>query len=1334
MSLDVHADNEIAWVDPTTSRTFRLLLGNDDGSGSFEVLLGEVDSPPTNTQLKDLHGMRLNKRNADLVVALQFGNSVWLFGPEKDRSSITLKAESAARAIQTCLDEPDSLSAYKRYVTILDAQGTTDMPGVRNRGLFASHHLRENVPKRRDWAQLTEAARPLVRLRHRELIAQLGYSVSDEVSDALVLCDLKDDQRAIAVLLNSDENFESSSSRFPSSPVATGLGVAQRLGAPWLIVLRKEQIRLYPGRDGVGVGQKGQVETYLELDLAMLDDDHVGLLTLVFSAEALGQGGSTELLLTESAKYAADLGDRLRNRVYEKVVPSISTAIAEQFLEQGQELDSAGLQKAYSVTLKILFRLLFQAYAEDRGLLPAGRNERYDANSLKTIAQRDIDTPVEQFSDAATIWNDLIQVWDAIDQGSPLWQVPAYNGGLFGSDPIAHPEGHLIRSLRIPDSILGPALQGLLIDFTDEGVNGPVDFRSLSVREFGTIYEGLLESSLSLAPVDITIKDNTWVPASDGEEVHVQTGRPYFHSSSGERKATGSYFTPKFVVDHLVERAVDPVLTAHLDRIADYLKQGDSSRAYLDFFDFRVADLAMGSGHFLVAAVDRIEMHMRSFLADSSTQVPGVVDELARLRASAIEALGRDEAAIEEIEDASLLRRQIARRCIYGLDINPLAVELSRLALWIHTFVPGLPMSSLDHGLVCANSLTGIGSVDEALDALQPNRKTGDVSFAHDAVLGSLRGARELLIDAANASEANKSEVSNSRELAQKARDAASVAKNVFDVAVAANLNLVDAQAVLTAEEFDELARTIEVRELVTALNCAHMPFLFPEVFLRENPGFDVLIGNPPFDKVKIDEQRWWGLHLPGIRALPSNKKAEAIASYQAERPDLLAQYQEDVGNVNFYRKALLSGPFPGMGSGGDPDLYAGFSWRNWQLVRVSGRIGMVLPRSALAASALSDWREDVLNQGIFEKVYFLNNVGGWVFDGPHNQMTFALTVIARGTLGAVSYCGPLSSQDELRNADMNIQAVPLDEFKRWTLNKTFPLLPNVESFQAFRKMKLRPNFTEIGFEIELRGNTELHATNDKPLLDFDLKEAKGRTPVFGGSSFNIWDVDFGGPWAYVRDNESFRQLMLDKFRRAQNNSRSAYKGFELPIDAVPYDFARVAYRWITNQTNTRTTVVCLLPPGTPTVNSAPTIVFKKGGVRAEAFVLGVMSSRMFDWLSRRLVEGNLTFEVLADLPIPIDRFGTELADRCVEIAGRLASVDARFADWANEVGVQVGSVKSESEKQELIAELDAVVAHLYGLDTEDVEHVFRTFHRGWDYQQHLEKVSDYMDKIGPND
>jgi hypothetical protein len=516
-------------------------------------------------------------------------------------------------------------------------------------------------------------------------------------------------------LLDQNESFDGKSARFQSSPVEWGLNMATNEGAPWLIAIRDSQIRLYPAKDGVGVGQKSQVETYFEIDLLTIDEEKSAFLPLVFSAEALSEGGTADELLRESKKFAAALGTRLRERVYESIVPQVATEIANQLRAKGHKLDTDGLQLAYGLTLRVLFRLLFQAYAEDRGLLPAGRNERFDKNSLKDRAADLIKHgPDFEFGDSSSIWLDCMQIWNAIDQGSPEMQIPAYNGGLFGTDENLHPEGFLIGSLRVPDRVMGPALRALVIDdTTEDGVPGMVDFRSLSVREFGTIYEGLLESSLSVAEQDLTVdKKGAWVPAAKGETVLAKAGEVYFHSASGERKATGSYYTPSFVVDHLIERSVQPALKNHLAKVKEKIVSGDQAAAYDLFFDFRVADLAMGSGHFLVAAIDKIETVMRAFLLEPGNQIEGVEAELMRLEEAAKNALGVDEAAYAEIERASLLRRQIARRCIYGLDINPLAVELSRLAIWIHTFVPGLPMSSLEHGLVCANSLTGIASAE----------------------------------------------------------------------------------------------------------------------------------------------------------------------------------------------------------------------------------------------------------------------------------------------------------------------------------------------------------------------------------------------------------------------------------------------------------------------------------------------------------------------------------------------------------------------------------------------------------------------------------------------
>lgn len=153
---------------------------------------------------------------------------------------------------------------------------------------------------------------------------------------------------------------------------------------PWLVVLRKDQIRLYPGRDGVGVGSKGQAETYCEVDLATVDANYAGLLPLIFTADALAPGGSIDQLLNESSRYATQLGARLRERIYNGIVPTLAVEVAHQLTKHARvRLDSEGLATAYRVTLRILFRLLFQAYAEDRGLLRPGGTRGLTPTALR---------------------------------------------------------------------------------------------------------------------------------------------------------------------------------------------------------------------------------------------------------------------------------------------------------------------------------------------------------------------------------------------------------------------------------------------------------------------------------------------------------------------------------------------------------------------------------------------------------------------------------------------------------------------------------------------------------------------------------------------------------------------------------------------------------------------------------------------------------------------------------------------------------------------------------------------------------------------------------------
>ena len=1306
-------------LEPLAGRTAEAFLGK---TPDVEVTVIAQGIPLSFADLRDVWSHRSNRGSRTVVVVSVAGETSTLYGPAADRQPLTLKSQTAERLLQRFLDEPSILDASRELIGFYDSHGTSELGGVKNKGLFASHHLRENLPQRRDWAELTKRGDSLAKLRHRELVSALGFEVDSEERNALVLKAGSAEKRVIAILLEDSEKFDASSARFPSSPVSWGLSIAADHNVPWLIVMRKDQIRLHPGKDGVGVGQKGQVETYFELNLAQVDEQNIALLPLIFSAASLADKGEVQKLLEESSKFAASLGARLRERVYEQVVPPISIAVARKLQARGEALDSAGLQRAYSMTLKILFRLLFQAYAEDRGLLPAGRNEGYDANSLKELGKRHMNTPADEFGESASIWFDLVQVWVAIDVGNKSWNVPAYNGGLFGADPEKHPEGAAIKYLELPDSVLGPALQGLLVDNTEDGVRGPVDFRSLSVREFGTIYEGLLESSLSLAEVDLTVdKSNAWVPAEAGDEVLAKAGEPYFHSASGERKATGSYFTPKFVVDHLVQKAIDPTIDVHLEKIAALLRGGDTATAGREFFDFRVADLAMGSAHFLVAAVDRIEAKMRSFLAEPGNAVPAVTDELARLRKAATEALGGDEIAIAEIEDFALLRRQIARRCVYGFDINYMAVELARLALWIHTFVPGLPMSTLDHNLVHGNSLTGIGSVDEALDALVPNRNNQPTLFDSEIISG-LMSAKELLIEAATASEATKAEINQSALLTAQARQAVADAKAVFDLALAARLRIIDPRALFSFKSMVEAGTTQQVADLVSYVHPVHMPLSFPEVFVRDEPGFDVVIGNPPWEELTADASEYWARKVGLSNSEKPKERMEKIEAFKAQFPSLAKEFETLQSELLAYRKVLLSCNIPGLGTG-DLDLFQAFAWRNQSLMSKRGCLALVLPKSVLTGLSSADFRRKLyFNSDV--AIITLKNEKKWVFADVGAQYSFALVVARRNSRGSkITIAADIRSQAELESRlSVELNYARLEGLSG---DLVIPDVQDPQSLTILERIQKHPRLDE--WRCGLRALREFDATNDIKKLKDALDPPLGGAPIYSGRSFNLWNPDTRNYFASV-DPEKAKELLADRFDNQSKNPRSALFGEVLEIAGFDYLRPRIAFRDIARSSDERTVIAALVPPRVFLTNKAP---YLRNRYTAEeyALLLGLLSSIPFDWQARRFAELGLNYHILLKLSLPDPSLDELLAHRLIQNSSRLAAVDERYVEWAAEVGVPVGSVKTEDEKNELIYEIDALVSLMYGLSEDQVVHIFETFHRGWDYKPRLERVLEYFAK-----
>lgn len=1069
----------------------------------------------------------------------------------------------------------------------------------------------------------------------------------------------------------------------------------------------------------VGVGRKGQTQTYVELDLSLLTAVRSGYLALLFSPDALSDNGAITKLLGESSRYATGLSERLRDRIYDDVIPTLAVAVADKLhvvdLPKDQQNDALG--DAYHQAMIILFRLLFVAYAEDRRLLPYEVSDQYTRNSLTRLALDLLERPGQNFdANSTTLWDDLTQVWKVIDTGDmDGWGVPAYNGGLFTRDAGKNPSGAATYALDLTNDQVGPTLSALLIDINQDEVLGLVDFRSLSVREFGTIYEGLLESGLGIADTNLTLDQNeTYVPAKSGDDVVASAGSVYFHSRSGSRKATGSYFTKPFAVEHLLDSALEPAIGDHLNRVKGLLDAGATKSAGEALFDFRVADLSMGSAHFLVAAIDRIEARFSAFLIEHP--LPEVAVELHRLRIVAATQLGLDPAE-SGIDDSQLLRRQIARRCIYGLDINEIAVELARLGVWIHTFVPGLPLSFLNHGLVWGNSLTGVGTLPEIgqafADAEVRELKRKDVAqhvgldvaldqfldraSEHLAALGALSDAS--VGDVANAAtiqadiEASLAPLSALCDLitAERAtRHLGTVLEltTVYDkygsnpkqvkksVTHPDRVLLSASPGLFTANDATDLETAIlahpnldRAREVAETVQATHMPVRFPEVFRRDRPGFDVILGNPPWEKIKVEENQFWGARFSGIRNASAEVVAEQIAFRRIERPDLVAEYEDQVARAADTKAILTAGPFNRL-SQSDIDLYQVFAWRFWWLIRENGYVGVVMPRNALVGKSLMEWRRTILDQGQFSEVLTLANNRKWVFAEVEAKMTFGLVTLTKGDMERVlKLRGPYASRAELEQGVHRDPAwVKAGDVHLSTESCSLPQLSDDRTGAAFRTMQAAPRLDNATEGWSFPATRELHAKDDKPLFRLGTGIAEGEWPVYAGVAFDRWNPDTGDYFAAI-DQITAHRVLLRKAQRGQKLARSVFSRLSVADVAdeslIPSAHARIAVRDITNEKNTRTLIAALIPPNVTLVHQANFVLRAAGTARTEAYLLGFLSSLPTDWYSRRFVDGHLTLDIYNGLPVPRPQPGDPLAERVIEISSRLAAVDSRFADWA---------------------------------------------------------------------
>ena len=239
--------------------------------------------------------------------------------------------------------------------------------------------------------------------------------------------------------------------------------------------------------------------------------------------------------------------------------------------------------------------------------------------------------------------------------------------------------------------------------------------------------------------------------------------------------------------------------------------------------------------------------------------------------------------------------------------------------------------------------------------------------------------------------------------------------------------------------------------------------------------------------------------------------------------------------------------------------------------------------------------------------------------------------------------------------------------------------------------------------------------------------------PVCSGKSFNVWNPDTRN---YYESAEAYRiaKHLYQKRLRQSRTSSSAFSELDPAVICNPVTLPclhpRIVYRDVTNPTNTRTMVATLIPGNRVTTESAPYLLQLAGEERDVAYILGVLSSMVFDWQARRTVELHLKFAQLNAFSVPDPGPSDPVRDRVAQIAGRLATSDDRFANWAQEVGVPIASISSPGESAHLLAELDACVAYLYGLDEIDIETIYSTFSESVDYTARCKDVLNLYERI----
>jgi hypothetical protein len=1023
-------------------------------------------------------------------------------------------------------------------------------------------------------------------------------------------------------------------------------------------------------------------------------------------AEAEPAASAEACYLERWSKEAADAGARARDRLRDGVQEAIE-ALGSGFLAHpaNGELRAAlqtgelSTQDYYRELLRLVYRLILLFVAEDRDLLldPAAAPETrerytryYSTARLRRLAER------RRGSRHADLYAGLRIVIAALgsDDGAPGIGLPPLGGFLFGSEACPHLDRAELANADLLEAVRK------LATIEDRGVLRVVDYRNLGSEELGSIYESLLE----LHP-----------------ELDVAAPSFALRTAAGhERKTTGSYYTPTALISVLLDSALDPVLA----EAANHPTTEAAERAILEL---AIVDPAAGSGHFLVAAAHRI------------------AKRLAQIRT------GDEEPAPGPIRTAL---RDVIGHCLYAVDVNPMAVELCKVSLWLEALEPGKPLTFLDAHIKCGNSIVGVtpellaqGIPNAAYDPIEGDdsriarsqrdansrERAGQLGFAEigtafdlDRFARQLRSldsiAEESLTDVERKADSYRQLIETAEFTHQRAAsDGWCAAFFSLKIPLVPGVTSSSLRAVAGGTASQILLG--EIADTLRETPPFHWALEFPAVMARG--GFDVVLGNPPWDALSPDAKEFFSVYDPAVRnASPAAQKA--VIESLLGNPDTKAAWDAYCWRLyrlaNFLRKSGRYRLFaPGNLGKGDFNTYRIFVELALQLTKPGGRVAQVVPDGFYLGANASAIRLELLESFSWEHLFgFENRREAW-FRGIDSRTKFCIYSARKGgSTRAIRVAFGLTSEGSLNRAT-GTGSVALSAEVLRQLSPATLAVPDITDLDSISLVELIdrafPHFSDmvVGWPTRVYMR-ELDMGNDRDLfkepgMGYPLYEGRmvdqfdhrAKAYVSGRGRTAVWrDLEFGDSTKAITPQWSVA------FERLPPKVRSRVDSY------------RLGFCDVTSPTNERSLLAALLPRGVVCGDKVPTIVLD-GGAPADYMVwLAAANSLVIDYVVRRKVSLKMSYTVLDSLPIPRRLSHDTVHRQIVEGAARLTCTtpemlhfwDELAADeWVDARGNSLPGITDPDRRLSLRAKLDAMVAvHLFGLDTGQISLILGDF------------------------